>query len=103
MLNINGHKISKIAKMSDEEVTLQVRSLCETSNRFPDQVNELTISMMELDEPRFERVVARNILRFGFEKTMMEIIYPFFRYMNYSYGMKVMGRFILFTPKKMNP
>ena len=78
MLNFNGLKISKIAKMSEEEVQTKVRSLCETSTNFPDQVNELTISMMELDEVRFERVIARNILRFNFEKTMVEIIYPFF-------------------------
>ena len=78
LLNFNGHKISKIAKMTEDELTDQVRTICETSNRFPDQVNELTIAMMELDEPRFERVIAKNILRHGFEKTMMEIIYPFF-------------------------
>ena len=70
MLNLNGHKISKIAKMSEEEVQVRVRELCETSERFPDQVNELTIAMMELDESRFERVISRNILRFTFEKTM---------------------------------
>lgn len=78
MLNFNGIKISKIAKMSVEEVQMEVRNLCETSTNFPDQVNELTISMMELDEVRFERVIARNVLRFNFEKTMVQIIYPFF-------------------------
>ena len=73
-----GWKISKIAKMELGDVKKQVQDLCECSPGVADQVNELTLAMMDLDEARFERVINRNNLRFGFEKTMMEIIYPFF-------------------------
>lgn len=44
---------------------------------FPNQVNAMVIAMVNLDENRFEKIIATNALQFGFEKTMLSIIYPF--------------------------
>jgi methanogenic corrinoid protein MtbC1 len=33
--------------------------------------------MLDLDEDRFEKIMNSNILKFGFEETMIHIIYPF--------------------------
>jgi hypothetical protein len=33
--------------------------------------------MLELDEDRFEKILGTNILQIGFERTMMNLIYPF--------------------------
>merc|ERR1712159_239380 len=33
--------------------------------------------MVDLDEERFEKIISSNILKLGFEKTMLNIIYPF--------------------------
>jgi methanogenic corrinoid protein MtbC1 len=40
-------------------------------------VQALTLAMIDLDEDRFEKIISTNILQMGFEKTMLQIIYPF--------------------------
>lgn len=77
LLNKNGVKISKIASMSSQEIVEAVNRL--SSGTFEDsvQVDALTISMMELDETKFETILGTNIRAIGFERTMSEVIYPF--------------------------
>ncbi|MFN5331092.1 MAG: B12-binding domain-containing protein, partial [Bacteroidota bacterium] len=36
-----------------------------------------TICMIEMDEERFDKILSTNILKLGFEQTMLNIIYPF--------------------------
>ncbi|MFD2201634.1 MerR family transcriptional regulator [Shivajiella indica] len=76
-LNDNGFKISKIAGMSEAEMRKEVVSLTEKNLTHDDQINALTICMIEMDEKRFDKVLSTNILKIGFEQTMMNIIYPF--------------------------
>ena len=77
MLNEHGYKISKIANMSSEELHKEVLSITDTNNKYSDQIHALTMAMIEIDEARFESVMARNITNLGLEKTMLNIIYPF--------------------------
>jgi DNA-binding transcriptional MerR regulator len=77
LLNENGMKISKIAKMSMEEVKAEVLGLTDRSFAYDDQIHSLVITMVELDEERFEKIISTNILKIGFELTMINIIYPF--------------------------
>lgn len=77
LLKDNGVKISKIAEMSEGEMQREVIRLTEKTQRYPDQINALTIAMVEMDEDRFEKLISTNILKLGFEKTMLNIIYPF--------------------------
>jgi len=77
MLKDNGYKISKIAKMDANEISLEVARLSENEFRFPEQIQALTLSMLNMDEERFEKTIATSILQLGFEKTMIHIIYPF--------------------------
>ena len=76
-LNKNNYKISKIAKMSDEEIQEKVRQIADSNLEFPTQMNALIIAMVELDEERFEKIISTNTLQFGFENTMMNIVWPF--------------------------
>lgn len=76
-LNRNGHKISHIAKMSHEEIRETVKKISDSNLEFPNQVNALVIAMVNLDEERFEKIISTNTLQFGFENTMMNIVYPF--------------------------
>lgn len=78
LLNNNGHKISKIAKMNEGEIQREVMQLTETSFEVSEHIHALTICMVDLDEDRFEKIVSKLILKFGFEKSMMDVIYPFF-------------------------
>lgn len=76
-LNRNGHKISKISKMAPAEISEKVRKISASNLEFPNQVNALVIAMVNLDEERFEKIISTNTLQFGFENTMMKIVYPF--------------------------
>jgi len=77
LLNENGLKISKIAKMTGEEMKAEVLQMTERSFAYDDQINSLVLAMVEFNEERFEKIVATNILKIGFEQTMLNIIYPF--------------------------
>ena len=77
LLNDNGYKISKIASMNMEDIREEVMKLTERSLTHDDQIHALTICMIEMDEERFEKVLSTNIIKLGFEQTMLNIIYPF--------------------------
>lgn len=77
LLKEHGFKISEIAKFSFEELSKEVVAVSEKQLNYPDQIHALTIAMIDLDESKFEKVMATNILQFGFENTVINIIYPF--------------------------
>jgi DNA-binding transcriptional MerR regulator len=77
LLNRFGVKISRIADMSDEEITLQVSSISDRINESESQLDALTISMIEMDEVKFHKIINQKTELLGFERTMMEVIYPF--------------------------
>jgi MerR family transcriptional regulator, light-induced transcriptional regulator len=77
LLKDNGYKISKILKMSDDELRSEALKLAENKLAYPEQIQALTLSMIELDEARFEKIMATNILQSGFERTMINVVFPF--------------------------
>lgn len=77
LLNKNGFKISKIANMSRGEIGEKVAAISEINFEYGTQLDALTISMIEMDEYKFDRIVSTNIQQIGFERTMLEVIYPF--------------------------
>ncbi|UZD21622.1 MerR family transcriptional regulator [Algoriphagus halophytocola] len=77
MLNAHGIKISKIAAMSKTDISQEIIKLTDQSTDHNDQIQALTICMVEMDEERFEKVLSTNILKLGFEDTVLNIIYPF--------------------------
>ena len=77
LLNKNGFKISKIAAMTREQVAKKVSAISEVSYEHDTQIDAMTISMVEMDELKFDRVMSLNIEQIGFEQTMLKIIHPF--------------------------
>lgn len=77
LLKENGFKISKIAKMTPLDLREKVILITEQSSKFTDQIQALTLAMIDLDEDRFEKIISTNTLQIGFERTMINIIYPF--------------------------
>jgi DNA-binding transcriptional MerR regulator len=77
LLNKNGIKISKIAQMSKAEIAEKVAAISEINFEYGTQLDALTISMIEMDEYKFDRIVNTNIQQIGFERTMLDVIYPF--------------------------
>ncbi|MFO7369329.1 MAG: MerR family transcriptional regulator [Bacteroidales bacterium] len=78
ILNRNGLKISKIARLSQDEIAQQVNHFNEDVTSTENQVESLTLAMIDMDEYRFEQVLARSIIKFGFEEAVMHVVYPFF-------------------------
>jgi MerR family transcriptional regulator, light-induced transcriptional regulator len=77
LLKDHGHKISEISKLSLEEMSKIVMAISDQKLSYPDQIHALTISMIDLEEERFEKIISTNFLQNGFENTMSHIIYPF--------------------------
>ncbi|MCU0340849.1 MAG: MerR family transcriptional regulator [Spirosomaceae bacterium] len=77
LLKDHGYKISEIAQLSLDEMGKEVMMISDRKLNYPDQIHALTISMIDLDEERFEKIISTNFLQFGFENTMTNIIYPF--------------------------
>jgi DNA-binding transcriptional MerR regulator len=79
VLNNHGIKISKIASMKEDAINKLVVEYTETTTDEAEQVTALVMAMVDLNEARFDKIISLCFMRFGFEKTVEEIIYPFFR------------------------
>ena len=79
ILNHHGIKISKIAQLSEDEIKSQVTHLSEEEHDddLGLYIDQLSIAMIEMDEVKFDKQLSNYILRFGFERTILEILYPF--------------------------
>jgi len=76
LLNRHGYKISKIAHMSKEEISETVAQISDIDAKFEDQLDAITLSIFELDEYKFDKILSSHINQIGFESTMFEVIYP---------------------------
>lgn len=77
LLNRNGLKISKLAKMRPDDITAKGAELTQNKTSINSQIEALTLSMIDMDEGAFEGVFNRYVAENGFETTMVELIYPF--------------------------
>lgn len=74
-----GFKISTIANMSEAEMATHILHLSESQFDFPDQIQALTLAMLDLDEAKFQLLTKNMIQANGFESYMLHVIYPFMR------------------------
>ena len=63
--------------MSDGEIALHVLKLSETDNDHSIHINQLVTAMVQLDEEKFENTLSGFFLRYNFEQTLTDIVYPF--------------------------
>lgn len=78
ILNRNGLKISKIAQLTNNEISSLVSKLTEDPNDSDSQFESLYIAMIDLDEALFEKILSRAIIQMGFERMVIDLLYPFF-------------------------
>lgn len=77
----NGYRVSKLNKMSDEEVYEAVaKVLADPGSERSDEMKGLTLSMLEMNEGDFDDIFERQVIRKGFFRTITETIYPFLQY-----------------------
>lgn len=77
LLNNNGIKISKIADMSLDDVNKKVLEISAVKTDTSIHIDQLVIALVDMDEEQFEKILSNLILRYSFEKTITEIMYPF--------------------------
>ncbi|HYF30188.1 MAG TPA: MerR family transcriptional regulator [Chitinophagaceae bacterium] len=73
----NGYKISKIAALTPEQVSRQALDTYIIQDPFQLYAHHLTEAAIDLDGPKFEKIIDGCILQYGFEKTLFQILYPF--------------------------
>jgi len=77
ILNENGHKISKIAHLHLSELNKMVRTLSGKTSEMSLFIDQLVVSMIEMDEQSFSQQIDDLTQWFGFEKAVMDIVFPF--------------------------
>ncbi|MEJ2004113.1 MAG: MerR family transcriptional regulator [Cyclobacteriaceae bacterium] len=79
LLYRHGEKISKLSKLSLDQLNERIRNLNEELDDIESHLEQLTICMIEMDEAKFEKHLSRFILQHGFEKTIIDIVFPFLK------------------------
>lgn len=79
VLNRNGVKISTIAKLSREEIVDRINEITDNICIDENQIECLTSAMIDLNESKFEQILTKSIIHFGFEDTVIRILFPFLK------------------------
>src|ERR1700750_1867721 len=73
----NGYKISKIAALSDEEISKLAIDTLVIKNPFDLYVTQMLEAAVDFEESRFEQVMNSCIVHYGFEKAVFQVLFPF--------------------------
>ena len=78
----NGYKISKVEKMSQDQVhelVDQILSLADDKRDHNDKedIKSLTLAMLAMDEFKFDKIFKVHVIRKGLLGTVRDLIYPF--------------------------
>ncbi|MFK8044011.1 MAG: MerR family transcriptional regulator [Crocinitomicaceae bacterium] len=79
ILRDNNVKISKIAKLTEEEVNEQLMKLIELKdNYFSKQVNELLLTMLSFNVIKFNEIFTHCRTKYSFEEVFLNVFIPLF-------------------------
>ena len=74
-----GHKISALAKLSNQELHSAVLDQEMAPLPLDERLEALTLAMISLDDQAFRNLLSKSFDQCGVEGAMMELIFPFFR------------------------
>lgn len=72
-----GYRISKIAQLSEQEISKAVISCHDDANDYCQQVHSLLAATLAMDEVQLNCLLNRAIRRLGFEQAILNVAYPF--------------------------
>jgi DNA-binding transcriptional MerR regulator len=78
ILNRHGYKISRIAGLTPQQINQKIMEVVRPESDYLSQIESLVVSMIELNEDRFEKILNQSIIKIGFEETLYYVVYPFF-------------------------
>ncbi len=76
LLNQKGYKISLISNMPEHEVEDLVAHLTDVAFFNADSLDALTLSIIQLDQDKFNHIIERHIKQHGFDHTFDELFMP---------------------------
>ncbi|HMT30759.1 MAG TPA: MerR family transcriptional regulator [Bacteroidia bacterium] len=79
LLNRQGHKISRLTSLSKEELEKLVLSYSSNVNDTSIQIDTMMQAMFNLDEGAFDRILSSHLMKFGLERTMLDLFFPFLK------------------------
>ncbi|ARV13909.1 MerR family transcriptional regulator [Polaribacter sp. SA4-12] len=77
LLNNNNFKISKIAKMSDEEIILESREMAFNSLNNDEAINSFKLAMFQFDKVLFNNTYNNLLLNMTFREVFKDVFIPF--------------------------
>ncbi len=77
VLNRHGIKISNIAKLSELELREEIMRVSKVNHSQENVIDSLIISMVDMDEYRFNAIIEKYISGHGFRATVTDLYYPF--------------------------
>lgn len=76
-----GHKISKIAKLTNEELFLKTRELTDEAFLKNKALAELKICMLNFDSELFDKLYADQMMHKSFSQVFQELFVPFLHFL----------------------
>ncbi len=76
-LNRMGLKISKIAKLSNEELNEKIIDIFQKESKGETKVDQLILAMTDLDDKKFQNILSNVTMNRGFENAIIELLFPF--------------------------
>lgn len=77
LLNNHGLKISKISKLNYQDLCEKVEEIATQETSFDTYIDRLIVSMVDLDRPKFEKILREATDNMGFEDACINVLYPF--------------------------
>lgn len=76
VLNRHGIKISNIARLNDLELKEEIIRVSSSASSPNTLVDSLVISLIDMDEYKFEAIIDKSISKNGLKTTLIEVLYP---------------------------
>ena len=73
----HGYKISNIVALTQKALTHEIKEVSQQESNYNTHIDQLSIAMVDMDEMLFESLLNDYINQFGFDNTVLSIIYPF--------------------------
>lgn len=72
----NGHKISRIAELSKEDIYKLIQTSSAENDNYSIYIHQLLEAAIDFDKEKFEKTVNCVVVRVGLEKCITEVFYP---------------------------
>jgi DNA-binding transcriptional MerR regulator len=77
LLNKNNYKISKIAKLSEDSITLLAKELANKNALIDDSINSFKMAMFSFDQAMFNQAYNQLLINKTFRDVFKEVFIPF--------------------------